>query len=104
MLTAKVVEGKEQEGAKFSDYFAHSERWADVPSHRALAMLRGSNEGVLTLDVGPEPEEGVARAEAMVAAELGAGRQWPRRQVAAQGRGLDLAGEAEPLDDAGTDG
>ncbi|UWR69494.1 RNA-binding transcriptional accessory protein [Phaeobacter inhibens] len=77
VVTAKVIEGKEQEGAKFSDYFQHSERWADVPSHRALAMLRGSNEGVLTLDVGPEPEEGVARAEAMVAAELGAGGNAP---------------------------
>ncbi|UWQ31539.1 RNA-binding transcriptional accessory protein [Leisingera sp. M527] len=77
VLTAKVIEGKEQEGAKFSDYFAHTERWADVPSHRALAMLRGSNEGVLTLDVGPEPEEGAARAEAMVAAELGAGGNGP---------------------------
>ncbi|OIQ44591.1 MAG: RNA-binding transcriptional accessory protein [Roseobacter sp. MedPE-SW] len=72
-LTARVIEGKEHEGAKFSDYFDHNERWADVPSHRALAMLRGSNEGVLTLDIGPEPDEGVARAEAMVAAELGAG-------------------------------
>ncbi|KIC07931.1 transcription accessory protein [Leisingera sp. ANG-M1] len=77
VVTAKVIEGKEQEGAKFSDYFEHSERWADVPSHRALAMLRGSNEGVLTLDVGPEPEEGGARAEAMVAAVLGAGGQGP---------------------------
>lgn len=77
VLSAKVVEGKEQEGAKFSDYFAHSERWADVPSHRALAMLRGSNEGVLTLDVGPEPEEGAARAEAMVAAVLGASGTGP---------------------------
>ncbi|UWR93383.1 RNA-binding transcriptional accessory protein [Phaeobacter inhibens] len=77
VVTAKVIEGKEQEGAKFSDYFQHSERWADVPSHRALAMLRGSNEGVLTLDVGPEPEEGVARAEAMVVAELGAGGNAP---------------------------
>ncbi|WP_369411437.1 Tex family protein [Phycobacter azelaicus] len=76
-LTAKVVEGKEQEGAKFSDYFDHRERWADVPSHRALAMLRGSNEGVLTLDIGPDPEEGVARAEAMVAAVLGAGGDGP---------------------------
>ncbi len=76
-LTARLVEGKAQEGAKFSDYFEHSERWADVPSHRALAMLRGSNEGVLTLDIGPDPEEGVARAEAMVAAELGAGGAGP---------------------------
>lgn len=76
-LTARVVAGKEQEGAKFSDYFDHVERWADVPSHRALAMLRGSNEGVLTLDIGPDPEEGVARAEGMVAAELGAGGSGP---------------------------
>ena len=76
-LTARVVEGKEQEGAKFSDYFEHSERWGDVASHRALAMLRGSNEGVLTLDIGPEPEEGVARAEGMVAAELGAAGTGP---------------------------
>ncbi|MCD9146381.1 Tex family protein [Pseudophaeobacter flagellatus] len=83
-LTARVVEGKQQEGAKFSDYFDHNERWADVPSHRALAMLRGANEGVLTLDIGPEPEEGVARAESMVAAELGAsgsgpGDKWLRK-------------------------
>jgi uncharacterized protein len=40
-------------------------------------MLRGSNEGVLTLDIGPDPEEGVARAEAMVAAVLGAGGDGP---------------------------
>ena len=77
LLTARVVEGKEQESAKFSDYFDHRERWADVPSHRALAMLRGSNEGVLTLDIGPDPEEGVAKAEAMVAAVLGAGGDGP---------------------------
>ena len=83
-ITAKVVEGKEQEGAKFADYFAHQERWADVPSHRALAMLRGANEGVLTLDIGPEPEQGAARAEEMVAAALdargqGAGDTWLRK-------------------------
>jgi uncharacterized protein len=83
-ITAKVVEGKEQEGAKFADYFTHQERWADVPSHRALAMLRGANEGVLTLDIGPEPEAGAARAEEMVAATLdvrgqGAGDRWLRK-------------------------
>lgn len=83
-ITAKLVEGKEQEGAKFADYFAHQEAWKDVPSHRALAMLRGANEGVLTLDIGPEPEAGVARAEEMVAAALeargqGAGDKWLRK-------------------------
>jgi protein Tex len=43
--SAKVVEGKEAEGAKFSDYFAHSEPWATAPATGALAMLRARNEG-----------------------------------------------------------
>ena len=50
-LRAKVVDGKQEAGAKFSDYFDHVERWAGVPSHRALAMLRGRNEEVLSLDI-----------------------------------------------------
>ncbi|WP_083445246.1 Tex family protein [Ruegeria sp. 6PALISEP08] len=70
LLSAKVIEGKEKEGAKFSDYFDHSELWADVPSHRALAMLRASKEGIVTLDIAPEPEFGAARAETIVAAHL----------------------------------
>ena len=82
-ILAKVIAGQEEKGAKFSDYFAHRERWADVPSHRALAMMRAANEGVLTLDIAPEPETGAARAEAMVAAALevragGPGDQWLR--------------------------
>ncbi len=70
LLTARGVEGKEQSGAKFSDYFDHSELWASVPSHRALAMLRASKEGVVTLDIAPDPETGAARAESIVAALL----------------------------------
>ncbi|MBZ9794895.1 Tex family protein [Mesorhizobium sp. ES1-4] len=50
-LRARVVDGKQEAGAKFSDYFDHIERWANVPSHRALAMLRGRNEEVLSLDI-----------------------------------------------------
>ncbi len=50
-LRARVVEGKQEEGAKFSDYFDHVERWANAPSHRALAMLRGRNEDVLALEI-----------------------------------------------------
>ena len=46
-LSVTVVEGKEQEGAKFRDYFEHKEPLKDVPSHRALAIFRGRNEGVL---------------------------------------------------------
>ncbi|WP_299987549.1 Tex family protein [uncultured Ruegeria sp.] len=84
LLHAKVVEGKEQEGTKFSDYFDHSELWSKTPSHRALAMLRASKEGVVTLDIAPEPEAGAARAEAMVAAHLNTrsdapGDKWLRK-------------------------
>ena len=69
-LTSKVIEGQEQAGAKFSDYFDHVEPWSKVPSHRALAMLRAQKEGVVTLDIAPEPGEGAARAEALVASYL----------------------------------
>ncbi|SFT61156.1 Tex family protein [Halomonas saccharevitans] len=48
-LCARLIAGKEQEGAKFSDYYEHDETLAKVPSHRALAMFRGRNEGVLAL-------------------------------------------------------
>ncbi len=57
VLRARVVEGKEEAGAKFSDYFNHSERWAAVPSHRALAMLRGRNEDILTLDIDVDADD-----------------------------------------------
>ncbi|NLS54715.1 Tex family protein [Hafnia alvei] len=55
-LVAKVVEGKEDEGAKFRDYFDHHEPIANVPSHRALAMFRGRNEGVLQLSLNADPQ------------------------------------------------
>ena len=51
VLKARLVEGKEAAGEKFADYFAHEERWANVPSHRALAMLRGRNEEILALEL-----------------------------------------------------
>ncbi|MEZ2685350.1 Tex family protein [Proteus vulgaris] len=55
-LVSKVVEGKEVEGAKFSDYFDSHEPIANVPSHRALAMFRGRNEGILQLSLNPDPQ------------------------------------------------
>ncbi len=57
VLRAKVFEGKEEAGAKFSDYFAHHERWSTVPGHRALAMLRGRNEEVLALEIEVDAED-----------------------------------------------
>jgi protein Tex len=106
-LVAKVVEGKEAEGAKFSDYFAHSEAWATAPSHRVLAMLRGRNEGVLAIDleIDPEAAKGESPAERACAAVLqtgtrGAGDAWLREAAAWAWRvkirtslTLDLMGE-----------
>ncbi|WP_368678995.1 Tex family protein [Dickeya oryzae] len=55
-LVSRVVEGKEEDGAKFRDYFDHHEPLSQVPSHRALAMFRGRNEGVLQLALNADPQ------------------------------------------------
>ncbi|MFI5530579.1 Tex family protein [Kitasatospora sp. NPDC051853] len=52
-LVATVREGKEQDGAKFADYFDFAEPYTKLPSHRILAMLRGEKEEVLDLDLSP---------------------------------------------------
>ena len=56
-LAAVVIAGKEQEGAKFADYFAHREPLKSTPSHRALALLRGRNEGILSVALKYQPDE-----------------------------------------------
>lgn len=56
VLESRVLKGKEKEGAKFRDYFEHSEKLMNVPSHRALAMLRGRNEGILSLSMNADPD------------------------------------------------
>ncbi|WP_257265832.1 Tex family protein, partial [Endozoicomonas sp. ONNA2] len=59
ILSSRGVEGKEEEGAKFRDYFEHDEPLNSVPSHRALAIFRGRNEGVLQANIrlANEPED-----------------------------------------------
>ncbi|EGQ7834672.1 RNA-binding transcriptional accessory protein [Vibrio vulnificus] len=56
-IVSRVVAGKEQEGEKFKDYFEHNEAISKVPSHRALAMLRGRNEGFLSLTLNADPQQ-----------------------------------------------
>lgn len=51
LIVSAVMSGKETEGAKFRDWFAFSESIAHIPSHRALALLRGRNEGILQLSI-----------------------------------------------------
>ncbi|WP_068312868.1 Tex family protein [Polycladidibacter hongkongensis] len=72
-VVASVVSGKEQEGAKFADYFDYTEAWKHIPSHRALALLRGRNEGVLALELLPDDEQEAQQkpVEAMIAAAQG---------------------------------
>lgn len=81
-MTARVMADKEQEGAKFSDYFEHDEPLKNVPSHRALAMLRGRNEGILALSLTLADAESDAShpCESMVASH------W---QISHQGRPAD---------------
>ncbi|MFC2967480.1 Tex family protein [Acidimangrovimonas pyrenivorans] len=70
-IAARVVPGKEEEGAKFSDYFDHREKWAGIPSHRALAILRASKEEIVTIEIAPDPETGAERAKGMICAAIG---------------------------------
>ena len=84
-LVSKVADAKKENAEKFSDYFDHRETWSKVPSHRALAMLRGWNEEVLsvTIEVDADDTSPVKPAEAIVAAALetrtqGAGDLWLR--------------------------
>lgn len=71
-LAAKVREGKEEAGAKFSDYFDFAEPFTELPSHRILAMLRGEKEEVLDLVLEPEePTDGPSSYEGIVAHRFG---------------------------------
>ncbi len=65
VFRSKVVTGKEEEGAKFRDYFDWEEPVTAAPSHRVLAMRRGENEGILYLRISPPEEEALAILEQM---------------------------------------
>ncbi len=57
VVQSKVIEGKEQAGEKFSDYFNYVEPLMQIPSHRALALLRGRREEVLTVSLRLDSED-----------------------------------------------
>ncbi len=80
-IVSRLVEGKENEGQKFRDWFEFDEAWKAMPSHRALALFRGRNEGILGLAVKLPEEmtasverggsEGRSPCEGMIAAHFG---------------------------------
>jgi len=70
VIKSRVFDGKETEGVKFRDYFDYTEQLSKVPSHRALAIFRGRNEGVLSLRLDldlPEDFVGVHPCELVIA-------------------------------------
>jgi uncharacterized protein len=71
-VRAKVIEGKQGEGAKYRDYFDHAEAIRAIASHRLLALFRARNEGVLDLELEPtaQVEQGHAEAEGRIAAHF----------------------------------
>ncbi len=77
LITARVNKGKEDIGAKFSDYFAHQEKWATIPSHRALAILRAAKEDIVSVDIAPDPDTTLPRIIGMIAAQIGIKGQRP---------------------------
>ncbi len=74
-LASVVREGKETDGAKFSDYFEFDEPFTKMPSHRILAMFRGEKEDVLTLNIEPLPAgveaDGPTEYETTIARKVG---------------------------------
>src|SRR5471030_2419083 len=72
-LSARVIAGKEEEGSKFRDYFEHDEPLKSMPSHRALAIFRGRNEGILSsaLKVGDEQPGSMHPCEGMIGQQFG---------------------------------
>ncbi len=82
ILVSRLVEGREEDGAKFRDYFDYREELAKIPSHRALALFRGQKEGILHIDLAVSKDEETAHrfAEASIARTFG---------IAAQGRAAD---------------
>ena len=69
VLHARVFDGKQEAGAKFSDYFDHAEPWAKIAGHRALAIMRGRNEEILMseLEIDVDDPAPVKPVERMIA-------------------------------------
>ncbi len=86
VLHAQLIEGKTEAGAKFRDYFDYREAFRQIPSHRALALFRGRNEGILQLTLelgdptapGPDPGEGRVSAHFQIRDEGRPADAWLR--------------------------
>lgn len=75
-LVSRVAEGQEEAGARFRDYFEHAEPLRRIPSHRALAMLRGQAEEVLRLGIAWSEAEARGESEAPSVGEAAVARRF----------------------------
>ena len=62
-IFSKIIDGKEEEGVKYRDYYEWKELAAGSPSHRILAIMRGENEGFLRAEISPDEENAVKLLE-----------------------------------------
>jgi len=60
IISSKIVKGKEEEGAKYQDYFHFEEALKKCATHRLMAMMRGENEGVLRVSISPSEESSIS--------------------------------------------
>ncbi len=81
-IRSSVAKGKEEEGAKYRDYFDWSEPARQAPSHRILALFRGEKEGFLSLSLQPDAEEGIRILEGLFVKGSGPAAQEVRKAVA----------------------
>ena len=82
VIRARVVEGKENEGAKYRDYFDHAESLAKIPSHRLLALFRARREEFISIDLDPGTDAETGHLQ-------GAGRVAHHVGISDQGRAAD---------------
>jgi len=66
IISSKVIKGKEEEGAKYKDYFDFNESVKKIPSHRMLALRRGEKEMILSLDISPEEKSAIFKVEKLI--------------------------------------
>ncbi|MCC5931621.1 MAG: RNA-binding transcriptional accessory protein [Cyclobacteriaceae bacterium] len=64
VISSKLIKGKEEEGAKYKDYFEWQEPVKNVPSHRLLAMRRGEKELILSIDIAPDENAAISLMDA----------------------------------------
>ena len=80
-VRSSVAKGKEEEGAKYRDYFDWSEGARQTPSHRLLALFRGEKEGFLSLSFQPEADEGIRALERLFVKTSGAAAEEVRKAL-----------------------